>query len=162
MPVVLAQSCEGAAMFTRSTPGCRTLDGPSLAWAASLWPKLRSSDGSPGLRLPSADGQLSRLASDLRMVYAQYIYGIYHEYTLYILSDSKSCILSAIEWLSWNAMLHTCIYNSSNIDCFFESWQNFKITKPGICMAYAMHILGICHVYTRYFWYEPLKENYAS
>ncbi len=26
----------GAAMFTRSTPGCGTLDGPSLAWVASL------------------------------------------------------------------------------------------------------------------------------
>ncbi len=33
---------------------------PSLAWAASLWPKQRRSEGSPGLRLPSADGQLSR------------------------------------------------------------------------------------------------------
>ena len=60
----------GAAMFTRSTPGCGTLDGPSLAWAASLWPKLRRSEGSPGLRLPSADGQLRRLGSDLHMVYA--------------------------------------------------------------------------------------------
>ena len=36
----------------------------SLVWATSLWPKLRSFDGSPCLRLPSADGQLSWLASD--------------------------------------------------------------------------------------------------
>ena len=86
VPMVLALTRRGAAMFTRSTPSCGTLDGPSLAWAASLWPKLRSSDGSPGLRLPSADGQLSRLASYLRMVYALawYKHGIYREYTLYI------------------------------------------------------------------------------
>ncbi len=68
--MVLALPRGGAAMFTRSTPVCGTLDGPSLAWAASLWPKLTSSDGSPGLMLPSADGQLSGLASDLHMVYA--------------------------------------------------------------------------------------------
>ncbi len=68
--MVQAQAHGGAAMFTRSTPGCGTLDGPSLAWAASLWPKLRRSDGSPGLRLPSADGQLIGLASDHCMVYA--------------------------------------------------------------------------------------------
>ena len=72
VPMVLALPHGGAAMFTRSTPSCGTLDGPSLAWAASLWQKLRSSDGSPCLRLPRADGQLSRLASYLRMVYAQY------------------------------------------------------------------------------------------
>ena len=34
-----------------------------------LWPKLRRSDGSPGLRLPSADGQLRGLSSDLRIWY---------------------------------------------------------------------------------------------
>jgi hypothetical protein len=34
-----------------------------VAWAASLWAKVRSSDGSPGLRLPSANGQLSGLAT---------------------------------------------------------------------------------------------------
>ncbi len=55
VPMVLALPHEGAAMFTRSTPGCGTLDGPSLVWAASLWRKLKSSDGSPGLRLPSAE-----------------------------------------------------------------------------------------------------------
>ncbi len=68
--LVLAQPHGGAAMFTRSTPGCGTLGCPSLVWATSLWPRLRSFDGSPGLRLPSADGQLSGLASDHRMVYA--------------------------------------------------------------------------------------------
>jgi hypothetical protein len=96
-PMVRALPRGGAAMFTRSTPGCGTLDGPSLAWAASQWPRLRRSEGSPGLRLPSADGQLSGLASDLRLVYVWYIHGIYLVYSWYILSDSKSCILSAIK-----------------------------------------------------------------
>ncbi len=41
--VVRALTCRGAAMITRSTPGFGTLDSPSLAWAASLWPKLRRS-----------------------------------------------------------------------------------------------------------------------
>ena len=58
LPMVLALTRVGAAMFTRSIPGCGTLDGPSLAWAASLWPKLRRSEGNPGLRFPSADVQL--------------------------------------------------------------------------------------------------------
>jgi hypothetical protein len=70
VPMVLALPHGGAAMFTRSTPGCGTLDGPSLVWATSLWPKLKSSDGSPGLRLPSAAGQLSGLASNHSMEYA--------------------------------------------------------------------------------------------
>jgi hypothetical protein len=46
-------------LVTRSTPGCGSLDGPSLAWAATQWPRPRRSEGSPGLRLPRADGQLS-------------------------------------------------------------------------------------------------------
>ena len=83
--------------ITRSTPGCGTLDGHSLAWAASQWPRLRRSEGNPGPRLQSADGQLSGLASDLRLVYVWYIHGIYLVYPWYILSDSKSCILSAIK-----------------------------------------------------------------
>ncbi len=29
------------------------LDGPSLAWAASQWPRLRRSEGSPGPMLPN-------------------------------------------------------------------------------------------------------------
>ncbi len=70
VPMVLAQPHGGAAMFTTSKSGCGTLFGPILVWATSLWPKLRSFDGSPGLRLPSADGQLSGLASDHHMVYA--------------------------------------------------------------------------------------------
>ncbi len=97
VPMVLALPRGGAAMFTRSTPGCGILDGPSLAWAASQWPRLRRSEGSPGPRLPSADGQLSGLASDLRMVYVWYIHGICLVYPWYILSDSKSCLLSAIK-----------------------------------------------------------------
>ncbi len=44
VPMALALTRGGAAMFTRSTPGCGTLDCPSLAWAASLWPKLRRSE----------------------------------------------------------------------------------------------------------------------
>jgi len=78
VPMVLAQPHGGAAMFTRSTPGCGTLDGPSLVWATSLWPKLKSSDGSPGLRLPSAAGQLSGLASD----HCMNMHGIYMVYTM--------------------------------------------------------------------------------
>ena len=58
-------------------------------------------------------------------------------------------------------MLCTCISNSSHIDCFFWSLKNLKITKSSICIAYTMHIFGICHVYTRYFCFEVLKENYA-
>jgi hypothetical protein len=97
VPMVRALPRGGAAMFTRSTPGCGTLDGPSLAWAASQWPRLRRSEGNPGPRLQSADGQLSGLASDLRLVYVWYIHGIYLVYPWYILSDSKSCLLSAIK-----------------------------------------------------------------
>jgi hypothetical protein len=70
VPMVLALPSGGAAMFTRSTPGCGTLDCPSFAWAASLWPKQRRSKGSLGPKLPSADGQL--------MVYTWYIHGIYY------------------------------------------------------------------------------------
>ncbi len=61
-----------------------------LPQPASLWPRLRRSEGSPGLRLPSADGQLSRQASDLHMVNVWYIHGIYLVYPWYILSYSKS------------------------------------------------------------------------
>jgi hypothetical protein len=41
---VLALTSGGAAKFTRSTPGCGTLDSPSLAWAATCGQKLRSSN----------------------------------------------------------------------------------------------------------------------
>ncbi len=86
MPMVWALTSGGAAIFTRSTSGCGTLDAPSLAWAASLWQKLRRSEGNLGPRLPSAGGQLSWLASDLRMVNVRYIHGIYLVYdTWYIL-----------------------------------------------------------------------------
>jgi hypothetical protein len=81
--MVLALPRGGAAMFTRSTPGCGTLDGPSLAWEASLWPKLRGSYGSLSLMLPSERGQQSwpvLLASDLLLVYTWYIHGIYQVY----------------------------------------------------------------------------------
>ncbi len=46
MVLALPHGLGGAAMFTRSTPDCHggTLNGPSLAWAASQWPRLRRSD----------------------------------------------------------------------------------------------------------------------
>ncbi len=80
VPMVLALPRGGAAMFTRSTPGCGILDCPSLAWAASQWPRLRRSEGSPGPMLPSERGPQSGpgLSSDWN------IHGIYIVYTLYI------------------------------------------------------------------------------
>ncbi len=80
VPMVLALPRGGAAMFTRSTPGCGILDGPSLAWAASQWPRLRRSEGSPGTMLPSVRGPQSGpgLSSDW------HIHGIYMVYTWYI------------------------------------------------------------------------------
>ena len=87
VPMVRALPRGGAAMFTRSTPGCGTLDGPSLAWAASQWPRLRRSEGNPGPRLPNERGQQSGpgLSSNwyihgIYMVYTWYIHGIYHVY----------------------------------------------------------------------------------
>ncbi len=80
VPMVRALPRGGAAMFTRSTPGCGTLDGPSLAWATSQWRWLRRSEGSLGLRLPSADGQLG--GSQVTLVW--YMSGIYMVYTWYI------------------------------------------------------------------------------
>ena len=92
VPMVLVLTRGGAAMFTRSTPGCGTLDGPSLAWVAYLWPKLRKSEGSPGLRLPNADGQPRRLVREFRMVYTTDI-PVYTMnipvYTWYVLSSSE-------------------------------------------------------------------------
>ena len=44
VPMGQALTRGGAAMFTRSTPGCGTLDDPSLAWMAYLCPKLRRSE----------------------------------------------------------------------------------------------------------------------
>ncbi len=82
------------------------------------------------------------LKSTVVLQWLSTIYGIYMVYT-------------------WHAMLCTCISNSSNIDYCFESLQNLKITKSSICISYTIHILGLCHVYTRYFCYEVLRENYA-
>jgi hypothetical protein len=85
--MVRALPLEGAAMFKRSTPGCGTLDGPSLAWAAALWPRLRISEISPGLRLPNERGQQSGpgMSSNwyihgMYMLYTWHIHGIYHIY----------------------------------------------------------------------------------
>jgi hypothetical protein len=58
-----------------------------------LWPKLRISDRSPGLRLPSTDKPLSRLrASD----FTWYMFSIYMVYTWYIQSHIKTCLLGTI------------------------------------------------------------------
>ncbi len=57
---------------------------PLIPWAPSQWPRLRRSEGSPGPRLPSADGQLSGLANDLCLVYVWYIPGISLVYPWYI------------------------------------------------------------------------------
>ncbi len=43
VPMEQALTSGGAAMFTRSTPGCGTLDCSRLAWAGSLWLNLRRS-----------------------------------------------------------------------------------------------------------------------
>jgi hypothetical protein len=95
----------------------QTLAEPiSLGQALSLWPRLKRSARSPGLRLPSADRnlKLSWLASDLFW----FIDGIHqvYIYTLYILSYSKTCFLGTImiELLSCNNRLWTCISSSSN------------------------------------------------
>ncbi len=146
----------GTAMFTRSTPGCGTLDGPSLAWAASLWPRLRRSTGSPGQtrRLPSADGQLSWLASlsDLDMVYVWYIHGIYMVYTWYILSYSKSCPLSAIKSLTSSLSHGSCRENPCSIAVFpihpvlIASLKPCK-TKASLKLVYVTHIPYIYMVY---------------
>ena len=92
VPMGLALTRGGAAMFTRSTPGCETLDDPSLALVAYLCPKLRRSKGSPSLRLPNADGQLRRLAREFHMVYTRDI-PVYTMnipvYTWYVLSSSE-------------------------------------------------------------------------
>ena len=163
MAVVLAQSRGGAAMFTRSTPGCGTLDGPSLVWATSLWPKLKSSDGSPGLRLLSAAGQLSGLASD----HCMNMHGIYMVYTMDIPCISCLTINHAFWVLSSSCpempcSVHVFTVHPTLIAALKAVKTNWKITTPGICMAYTMHILGICHVYSRYFWNADLTDNSSS
>ena len=67
--------------------------GLSVAKTEKIQRKSRSEASKRGW----ADGQLSGLASDLRLVYVWYIHGIYLVYPWYILSDSKSCLLSAIK-----------------------------------------------------------------
>ncbi len=77
VPMVQALTRGGAAMFARSTPSCGTLDGPSLVWAASLWPKLRRSEGSLGLRLPNEHGQQS---GPTLITFVWYVHGMYMVY----------------------------------------------------------------------------------
>jgi hypothetical protein len=137
--MVRALPLVGAAMFTRSTPGCGTLDGPSLAWAASLWPGLRRSDISPGLRLPNERGQQSGLdcqVTCIYMVYTCYIHVIYMVYTTYILAVSETYLLCIFELLSCATMLCACISNSSNFHRVPVSVQKLNITQNGICLAY--------------------------
>jgi hypothetical protein len=94
VPIVRALPRGGAAMFTRSTPGCGALEGPSLAWAASLWPRPKRSKGSPGPMLPSERGpqsgpghgdpdyhdQVTASHGGTYMLYTWDIHGIYHVY----------------------------------------------------------------------------------
>jgi hypothetical protein len=89
VPMVRTLPRGGAAMFTRSTPGCGTLDGPSLAWEASLWPKLRRSEGSLGLMLPNERGGAvgHKAGPRWQVTFYWYIHDIYNVYTWYI-----SCI----------------------------------------------------------------------
>ncbi len=84
----------GAAIFTRSRPGCGTLDGPSLAWAASLWLRLRRSEGSPSTMLPNECGQQSGpwLSGDW------YIHGIHMIYITYILAVSETYLLCTFNY----------------------------------------------------------------
>ncbi len=138
VPMVRALPRGGAAMFTRSTPGCGTLDGPSLAWAASQWPRLRRSEGSPGLMLPNARGQQS--GTGIYMVYTWNIQAYYKVYTTYILAVSETYLLCTFELLSCATMLCTCISNSSNFHSFPVSVPKLKITQHGICLAYIRYI----------------------
>ncbi len=69
--------------------------------------------------------------------------------------------LGTIMFVSWNAMLHTCISISSYIHCFFESWQNLNNTNSGICIAYTMYISRIFLVYTMDLRCLDLKDKSA-
>ncbi len=97
-----------------------------LWWAGSLWPRLKRSARSPGLRLPSEDTKWARnFESQVIFVwYIHGIHGIYQVYTLYIMSYSKTCFLGTIELLSCNNTLWTCISSSSNIHRFFKCLNN--------------------------------------
>ena len=159
VPMVLALTRGGAAMFTRSTPGCGTLNGPSLAWAASLWLKLRRSEESPGLRLPNERGQQSgpALTSDLCLVYTWYI----QVYTWYILPSSKTYHLGTIELLSCNAMRCACIASCSYFHCFHANLPDLMIAQSNICMVNTANIHSIYKGYTMIPRYVILTETYA-
>ena len=133
-------------MFTRSTSGCGTLDDPSLACAASLWPKPRRSEGGPGPKLPNERGQQSgpALTSDLCLVYTWYI----QVYTWYILPSSKTYHLGTIELLSCNAMLCACIASCSYFHCFHANVPDLMIAQSSICMVYTANIHSIYKGYT--------------
>ncbi len=146
VPMVLALPRGGAAMFTKSTPGCGTLNSPSFAWAASLWPKLRRSEGSPGPMPPNERGQQSCQdcqVTGMYMVYTWYIHGIYMIYITYILAVSETYLLCTFELLCRATMLCACISNSSNFHSF-----PVRVLK----MGYALNIQGIYKVYVRYMW----------
>ncbi len=147
-------------MFTRSTPGCGTLDGPSLAWAASRWPRLRRPEGSPGPRLPSADGQLS----GSQVTFVWYMSGIYMVYTWYIPGISCPTVNHASAF--W-VLSSSCPENPCRVHVFpihpvlIASLKPCKTKGSLKRNVYTMHIHSICHVYTRYVWYTDLKANYA-
>ncbi len=146
VPIVRALPRGGAAMFTRSTPGCGILDGPSLAWAASQWPRLRRSEGSPGLMLPSERGPQSGpgLSSEWNM------HGIYLVYTMYIPRISQLWVKSIFcVHLSCCPVLPCCVRVFPILPTFIASLlvcQNSRLLK----MGYALHIQGIYIVYVRH------------
>ncbi len=76
----------GAVMFTRSTPGCGTSAGPSLALEAFLSLKLKGSAASPDLIRPGVLQRPARSGSVPLMKYDKCILVIYQ---LYLHSERK-------------------------------------------------------------------------
>ena len=75
-----ARDLAGAVTFTRSTPGCGTLAGPSLESAGFQSPKPRWYASSPGLKRPGALQKPGRPGSVLLTRYDKHIPGIYLSY----------------------------------------------------------------------------------
>ncbi len=117
---------------TRSTPGCGNLDGPSLARAASQWPRLKDPKEVPARccqtrvgRKAGPDYQVTGIymvytwyIHGIYMVYTWYIHGIYMVYTTYIPAVSETDLLCTFELLSCATMLRACISNASNFHSF--------------------------------------------
>jgi hypothetical protein len=80
---VRARDHTGAGMFTRSTPGCGTLAGPSLELEGFRSQKPKGSADSPGLIRPGALRRPARPGSVQLRRYDKYIPGIYQSYETY-------------------------------------------------------------------------------